>query len=77
MGRVIPFSEIESYLSSIASADVHKGTILDTNILISAGYEVRDSHQDVVELLEILLVPALLYLVRFRLRLLLVVFYLK
>lgn len=55
MGRVIPFSEIESYLTSIASADIHKGTILDTNILISAGYEVRDSHQDVVDLLEILL----------------------
>ena len=55
MGRVIPFSEIETYLASIAGTDVHKGTILDTNILISAGYEVRDSHQGVVDLLEILL----------------------
>ena len=50
MGRVIPFSEIESYLSSIEKLDVHKGTILDTNILISASYELRDSHSDVVNL---------------------------
>lgn len=54
MGRVIPFSEIESYLSSIEKLDLHKGAILDTNILISAGYELRDSHQEVVGLWEIL-----------------------
>lgn len=54
MGKVIPFSEIESYLSSIEKSDTHKGTILDTNILISASYEVRDSHTDVIEVLETL-----------------------
>lgn len=50
MGRAIPFSAIESYLSSIEKIDVCKGTILDTNILISAGYEMRDSHHEVVNL---------------------------
>lgn len=50
MGRVIPFSEIESYLSFIEKIDFYKGTILDTNILISAGYEMRDSHHEVVNL---------------------------
>ncbi len=50
MGRAIPFSAIESYLSSIEKVDVCKGTILDTNILISAGYELRDSHHEVVNL---------------------------
>ena len=50
MGRVIPFSEINSYLRSIEKLDAHKGTILDTNILISASYEIRDSHSEVVEI---------------------------
>ncbi len=52
MGQVIPFSEIKSYLKSIEKSDFHKGTILDANVLISASYELRDSHADVVELWE-------------------------
>lgn len=55
MGRVIPFSEIESYLVSLEKLGLHKGTILDTNILISASYDMRDSHADVVELWAFLL----------------------
>ena len=54
MGKVIPFSEIESYLESIDKSDVHKGTILDTNVLISANYDVRDSHTQVAEILDTL-----------------------
>ena len=54
MGRVIPFSEIESYLASVEKLDAHKGSILDTNILISANYDVRDSHLQVIEILNIL-----------------------
>lgn len=50
MGRVIPFSEIELYLNSVEKQDAHKGAILDTNILISASYEMRDSHSEVVNL---------------------------
>ena len=50
MGRVIPFSEIELYLNSIEKMDPIKGTILDTNILISASYELRDLHHEVVNL---------------------------
>lgn len=55
MGQVIPFSEIESYLRSIDKVDAHKGTILDTNILISASYDVRDSHAGVVDVWDLLL----------------------
>jgi len=54
LGKVIPFSEIESYLESIDKSDVHKGTILDTNVLISANYDVRDSHTQVAEILDTL-----------------------
>jgi len=55
LGKVIPFSEIESYLMSIDEADFHKGTILDTNVLISVSYDVRDSHAGVVEVWDSLL----------------------
>ena len=34
--------------------DPIKGTILDTNILISASYELRDLHHEVVNLWEVL-----------------------
>lgn len=55
MGRVIPFSAIESYLESIKDVDAPRGTILDTNVLISASYEIRDSHKDVVNAWDMLL----------------------
>jgi hypothetical protein len=41
-------------LESIDKSDVHKGTILDTNVLISANYDVRDSHTQVAEILDTL-----------------------
>ncbi len=55
MGKVIPFSEVEEYLNSIDTIDTQKGTILDTNVLISASYDVRDSHAGVVDVWDILL----------------------
>lgn len=54
MGKAVPFSEIESYLKSIDAADAHKGTILDTNVLISANYDIRYSHAQVIEVLDVL-----------------------
>lgn len=54
MGRVIPFSEIESYLVSIEKLDEHKGTILDTNVLISASYDLRESQTQVAVILDVL-----------------------
>ncbi len=54
MGKVVPFSKVESYLQSISKVDRLKGTILDTNILISATYEDRDFHAQVVDVLDIL-----------------------
>ena len=50
MGQVIPFSEIDTYITSLEASGACKGTILDTNILISASYEMRDSHSEVVDL---------------------------
>lgn len=55
MGKVIPFSEIESYLASIEKSDAYKGAILDTNVLISASYDARDSHSEVVDVWDLLL----------------------
>ncbi len=54
MGRVIPFSRLDAYISSLEKNNLYKGTILDTNILISACYEVRNNHDDVVVVLEVL-----------------------
>lgn len=54
MGKVIPFSKLESYLSSIKKDDLLKGTILDTNILISSSYEVKDSHDSSNVVLELI-----------------------
>ena len=54
MGKVIPFSEIEPYLASIEKVDVYKGTILDTNVFISANYDLRESQSQVVTVLDIL-----------------------
>src|SRR6185369_3602967 len=54
LGKAVPFSEIESYLKSIDGISPHKGRILDTNILISANYDVRESHSQVIEVLNIL-----------------------
>jgi hypothetical protein len=55
LGKVIPFSEIESYLASIEKSDTHKGAILDTNVLISANYDIRDAHSEVVDVWDWLL----------------------
>ncbi len=55
MGRVIPFSEIESYLASIEKSDTHKGAILDTNVLISASYDIRASNSEIVDVWDLLL----------------------
>ena len=38
----------------LLNLDAHKGTILDTNVLISANYDVRDSHAQVIEVLDVL-----------------------
>lgn len=54
MGKVVPFSEIDVYLTSIEAANSFRGTILDTNVLISASYDVRDSHADVIDVLDLL-----------------------
>ena len=54
MGQVIPFSKIESYLDGLEKQGAPKGTILDTNILISSSYELSDTQESVSEILDIL-----------------------
>lgn len=58
MGLVIPFSEFKSYYAAIRDdATFAKGTILDTNILISLTYEVKSNHEEVIEFFDRHLVP--------------------
>jgi len=54
LGQVIPFSELDKYLQSLEEEGAVKGTILDTNVLISATYDVRDSYSDVLSVWETL-----------------------
>ena len=56
MGRVIAFSQLPSYLASLESTipAERRGTILDTNILITWGYELRDDHEHVTKALDAL-----------------------
>ena len=48
MGRVIAYSEFESYLRGLEKLHLTRGTILDTNILISLTYEVKSDHDEIV-----------------------------
>ena len=56
MGAVVPFSDLPDYLKRIEKAESRpiKATILDTNVLITAAYEVRDEHGDVTRMLDTL-----------------------
>lgn len=58
MGRVISFSEFKAYYSAIShSSDFAKGAILDTNILISLTYEVKNNHDEVMTFFKECLAP--------------------
>ncbi len=52
MGRVVAFSDFDSYYSSVQKDDFLAGTILDTNILISLSYEIKPNHDEVTEFFE-------------------------
>ena len=53
MGRLISFSEFDSYLAEEKSKkDFCPGTILDTNIIVSLLYEIKFNHDEVVNFLE-------------------------
>lgn len=54
MGRVVPFSELTTYLQSIEKLDSHRGTIIDTNVLISSSYELSNDSEEVSKVLDIL-----------------------
>ena len=54
MGRVIPFSEFQRYISEQRRrSDFFTGAILDTNILVAMSYEVKKEFERVRELLDI------------------------
>ena len=55
MGRVIAFSEFDSYLKSVSQGDFAKATILDTNIMISLTYDVKKDYEEVCDFVDVLL----------------------
>lgn len=58
MGRVIPFSEFQGYYTEVCqNSDFERGTILDTNILISLVYEVKSNHEEMIEFFDKHLLP--------------------
>lgn len=54
MGRVIPFSDLKNHLTHLKKANAPKGTILDTNVLISSSYELSPDSEEVSKILDIL-----------------------
>ena len=56
MGTIIGFSQLSAYLNRLDKSDpvIRKATILDTNILITFGYEIRNDHESVTEVLDLL-----------------------
>jgi predicted nucleic acid-binding protein len=56
MGQVIAFSQLPEYLERLkaASPTGTRATILDTNVLITSGYEVREEHERVHKVLDLL-----------------------
>ena len=56
MGRVIAFSQLPAYLEQVEAANpaLTRATILDTNVLITSGYEVRAEFEHVHGVLDLL-----------------------
>lgn len=53
MGSLVSFSRLKPHLETrIAQAGAFPGVILDTNVLVTMTYEVRDDHEQVLELLD-------------------------
>ncbi|MBI4925608.1 MAG: hypothetical protein HY843_06755 [Bdellovibrio sp.] len=52
MGRVIAFSEFDSYIKTIQISDYVLGTILDTNILVSLTYEIKTDYEEVTDFVD-------------------------
>ena len=49
MGRVVAFSEFESYYQDISKAEGFlNGSLLDTNVLISLSYEIKSDHEETI-----------------------------
>ncbi|OFZ79827.1 MAG: hypothetical protein A2583_06025 [Bdellovibrionales bacterium RIFOXYD1_FULL_53_11] len=58
MGLVVPFSEFKNYYAAICGTPtLARGTVLDTNILISLTYEVKNNHDEVAAFFQECLVP--------------------
>lgn len=54
MGRVIAFSEFTSYMKDLSkgTSEFVRGTILDTNILISLTYEIKSDNDAVIDFVD-------------------------
>ena len=55
MGKVVAFSETVSYFERLDESNFVRGTVLDTNILISLTYEIKSDYEEVVEFVDKLL----------------------
>ncbi|MBI4403837.1 MAG: hypothetical protein HY537_06740 [Deltaproteobacteria bacterium] len=50
MGRVIAFSEFDDYYDEVSrTPGFFNGALIDTNILISLSYEIKNGHEDTVD----------------------------
>jgi len=52
VGQVRGFSDLQKYLAG--NKEIYKGVILDTNILVTATYEIKKDNEQVEEFLELL-----------------------
>lgn len=51
MGRVVSFSAADGYVKELVGKGLPVRAILDTNVLIAVSYEIKDTHEQVVDLL--------------------------
>ena len=53
MGKLVAFSEFDNYLDELkSSSEYWNGTILDTNIIVSALYEIKSNHDEIIDFLD-------------------------
>lgn len=51
MGSVVPFSAANDYVSELVGKGQPVRAILDTNVLIAISYEIKEAHEQVVDLI--------------------------
>lgn len=52
MGMIVPFSKIEIFIEELSAREQHIRSVLDTNILIAASYEIKDEYEEIMDFLK-------------------------